>query len=253
MSEPRQGGNNYPGLTSFMLLGMGLLLVFLLVRAPASLLQRAVPAASGLAVSGWGGTVWSGQMAWAQADASGLLSWRLRPLSLLRGRASADITAQGSVPLTGRVELGLHRMVLEQIQGEVPVAMFQPVLPEGWTLPGVLRAEGLDLARAGFTSGAWTAATGHLDWAGGSMQFSLNGQPQQATLPPLRIMLRLEGDSLVLALAEASSGLALAQVQINPQGQAETQVRERLLRYNPSYRSGGADPDAVVATSRSAS
>ena len=56
-------------------------------------------------------------MAWAQADGSGLLSWRLRPLSLLRGRASADITAQGSVPLTGRVELGLHRMVLEQIQG----------------------------------------------------------------------------------------------------------------------------------------
>ena len=39
-------------------------------------------------------------------------------------------------------------------------------------------------------------------------------------------------------------------LRLLPDGQVETQLRERLLRYNPAYRSSGGDPDAVVVTTR---
>jgi len=252
MSGAVQSAEPRGGLTPWLLLGLGALLLALLLRAPASLLQKALPSSPTLRVSAWGGTLWNGQMAWSQGDAQGLLHWHLTPWRLLTGRAQADIRSEGAVPLTGKVALGWQALDVHQLQGGVPVALLQAVLPPGWRLPGVLRAEGFELARAGWRSGPWTAAGGQLAWDGGALQFSLNGQIQQAVLPPLLITPRLDGDTLVLTLSEAGSGLGLALLRLLPDGQVETQLRERLLRYNPAYHSSGGDPDAVVVTTRDA-
>lgn len=252
MSDAVQAAESPVGLAPWLLLGLGALLLALLLRAPASLLQKALPSSPTMQVSAWGGTLWTGQMAWSQGDAQGLLHWQLTPWRLLTGRAQADIRAEGAVPLTGKVVLGWQMLEVRQLQGEVPVVLLQSLLPAGWQLPGVLRAEGFELARAGWRRGPWTAAGGQLAWGGGALQFSLNGQIQQAVLPPVRITPQLDGDALVLTLAEAGSGQGLALLRLLPDGQVETQLRERLLRYNPAYRSSGGDPDAVVVTTRDA-
>lgn len=239
-------------LTSWLLLALLLLIVALVLRAPASLLHKALPAGLPLAATAWGGTVWDGQLAWAQGERRGLLEWKLAGWRLLTGRVAASLRNSGQVPLSGQLVLGPGRLELGGLDGELPVALVQPLLPPGWELPGTVQAEGLAVSRAGLRSGAWTAAGGRLRWAGGPMQFSLNGMPQQATLPALVLAPRLEGDALVLALAEADSGLGLALVRMGADGQVETQLRERLLRYNPGYRSSGADPDAVVVSTRQA-
>lgn len=239
-------------LTSWLLLALLLLIVALVLRAPASLLHKALPAGLPLAASAWGGTVWDGQLAWAQGERRGLLEWKLSGWRLFTGRVVASLRNSGQAPLSGQLVLGPGRFELNGLDGELPVAMVQPLLPPGWELPGTVQAEALGVSRAGLRSGAWTAAGGRLRWAGGPMQFSLNGMPQQAVLPALVVSPRLEGDALVLALAEADSGLGLALVRMGGDGQVETQLRERLLRYNPGYRSSGADPDAVVVSTRQA-
>lgn len=239
-------------LLPWLLLGLLLLVLFLVVRAPASMLQRFVPPGPVMQVSAWGGTVWRGQAAWSQQGTGGLLSWQLQPWWLVAGRVQVDIHSEGAVPLQGWVRMGWQQFEVRGLQGEVPVSLLQVALPPGWQMPGVVRAINFGAARAGWREGAWTAAEGELAWEGGTLQLPMAGQQMQLTLPAVRITPRLEGESLLLVLAEAASGLALAEARLLPDGQVETQVRERLLRYSPSHRSSGADPDAIVASTRGA-
>lgn len=252
MSDSAQDASVRFPMTPWLLMGLLLLLVALIVRAPASLLQKVVPAGSPARVTDWGGTVWAGQAAWRQETAQGLLRWTVSPWWLLAGRMQADVRSAGAVPLQGRVTLGPGRLQLQGLQGEIPTAVLQALLPQGWQLPGVVRARGFGVGRQGVKQGDWTLATGELAWEGGVLQLVLNQQVQQMTLPPVRIVPQLEGGALVLVMSEASSGMGLAQLRLLANGQVETQVRERLLRYNPTYRSSGTDPDAVVVTTRSA-
>lgn len=237
-------------LTPYLILGFFLLVLALVARAPASLLQKALPASLPLQVTAWGGTIWQGQAALAQGENRGFLDWQLQPSRLLAGRLAGDIKAQGVLQLAGRVELGRSGWRVQGLQGEMPATALQSLLPPGWMLPGNLQANGVTLARGGHSRGPWQAAGGQLQWSGGPMQYNVNGQPQGATLPPLTVNLRLEGDILQLALNESESGLGLALLRLTPDGQVETQLRERLLRYSPGYRSSGGDPDAVVVTAR---
>lgn len=239
-------------LTPYLALGFFVLLLALIVRAPASLLQKAWPASLPLQVTAWGGTLWDGQAQLVQGDSKGFLRWQLQPARLLAGRLAGTIQTQGMVDLGGHIELGRKSWMLEGLSGDIPSTSLQSLLPPGWLLPGNIHAEKLRLARDGRDKGPWRAAGGQLQWEGGAMQFNVNGQPQAATLPPLVVNLRLEGDSLVLALNEQAGSLGLALVRLTPDGAAETQLRERLLRYSPGYHSSGADPDAVVVTTRQA-
>lgn len=239
-------------LTPYLVLGFFLLIVALLARAPASLLQKALPAGLPLTVTAWGGTVWDGQAGFAVAQDAGFLRWKLQPRRLFAGRLAADVRAEGALELAGVLELGPAAWKIQNLRGELPSSLLQVVLPPGWQLPGSVRAEALSVARNGRAKGAWTAAGGRLLWAGGPMQYNVNGQPQGATLPPLVVNLRLEGDSLVLVLSEEAGNLGLVMVRLGADGQAETQLRERLLRYSPGYHGSGTDPDAVVVTAKQA-
>ncbi len=239
-------------LTPYLILGFFVLLLALIVRAPASLLQKAWPASLPLQVTAWGGTLWDGQAQLVQGENKGFLRWQLQPKRLLAGRLAGTVQAQGMVDLAGNVELGSSSWKLEGLRGEIPSAALQSLLPPGWLLPGNIRADNLLVARDGRDKGPWRAAGGQLRWEGGAMQLNVNGQPQGATLPALTVNLRLDGDTLVLALNEQAGNLGLALVRLTPDGAAETQLRERLLRYSPGYHSSGGDPDAVVVTTKQA-
>jgi hypothetical protein len=246
MTDAARRKEDAPALTPYLILGFVLLLLALVARAPASLLQKAVPAGLPLRVNAWGGTLWHGQAELLQGTESGFLRWDVRPARLLAGRLAFATQAQGALSLNGGVELGFGGWRIENLRGDVPVSMLQSLLPAGWNLPGEVQAEDVLLARKGMSDGAWQAAGGRLRWAGGAMQYNLSGQPQAATLPPLTATLRLEKDTLVVNLAEAAG--TLAEVHLAPDGNVETRLRERLLRY--SGRTGGPDPDAIVVTTR---
>lgn len=237
-------------LTPYLLLGFLALLLALVARAPASLLQKAVPAGVPVQVTAWGGSLWQGQAALQFGNLPGFLEWQLQPRHLLTGRLAAVLESRGEMTLTAQTEFGPSGWALREGRGEIPSAVLQALLPPGWSLPGSVRAQDLLLARKCYGAGAWTGAGGRLFWAGGPMQYRLENQEQAATLPALVLDLRLEGETLVLALSEESGNLGLALLRLEPDGMVEARVRERLLRYTPGYRSSGGDADAVVVTAR---
>lgn len=245
MTDAALRKDNASALTPYLILGFFVLLLALVVRAPASLLQKAVPASLPLQVSAWGGTVWNGQATALLGGENVFLSWRLLPQRLLTGQLALTTHAEGSLALDGDLVLGRAGWQVQGLRGEIPFRLLQPLLPPGWSLPGNVQAEQVSLSRDGRMRGPWRNAEGRLLWAGGAMQYNLGGRPQTATLPPLVAALSLDGDTLVVNLSEAS-GL-LADVRLAADGTVETRLRERLLRY--SNRTSGTDPDAVVVTS----
>lgn len=248
MTDAARPDEKAVSLMPYLLLGFLALLLALVARAPSSLLQKAVPAGSPVQVSAWGGTVWQGQAALQMGTSPGFLEWQLQPRRLLAGRLAMSLQSRGEMTLTGQAELGIGNWALSQVQGEIPSSVLQALLPPGWSLPGSVQAENLMLARR--AQGGWSAAGGRLHWGGGPMQYRLESQEQAATLPALVVDLRLEGETLVLALNEAAGSLGLALLRLEPDGTVEARVRERLLRYTPGYRSSGGDADAVVVTAR---
>lgn len=236
-----------PALTPYLILGFVALLLALLARAPASLLQKALPHTLPVQAGAWGGTLWDGQAELVLVGEPGFWRWQLQPAALLRGRLGLKVEGLGSLSLQGRLEQGRGGWQVRDLRGEVPGRLLQPLLPPGWALPGKLRLEAVQVARKGGARGAWQAAAGQMRWGGGTMQYNLGSQVQQATLPPLVASLRLDGDHLLVSLVEEAGGGALADVRVAADGATETRLRERLLKY--SGRTSGASPDAVVVTS----
>lgn len=247
MHDTARREDSPPALTPYLILGFVALLLALFARAPASLLQKALPRTLPVQATAWGGTLWDGQAELALAGESGFWRWQLQPAALLRGRLGLKVQGMGSLSLQGRLERSPGGWRASDLRGDVPGRLLQPLLPSGWALPGALRLDAVQLARQGGARGAWQAAAGQLRWGGGVMQYNLGSQVQQATLPPLVASLRLDGDRLLVSLAEEAGGGALADVRVAADGATETRLRERLLKY--SGRTSGASPDAVVVTS----
>jgi hypothetical protein len=243
-------GNSSDAFASYLLWTLLALVLAMLVQAPASLLKKALPATLPVQVQAWGGTLWNGQADWQQGSLQGQLRWQLRPWQLLLGHASADIDLEGDVPLKGRLTVGAGgSWSAEDLSGTIPAELLRPVLPAGWDLPGSLRADKLSLSRAGLHKGNWRAGSGSLHWQGGAMTFDLNGQPASATLPPVMLGLKLEGDTVVLGLVEEAGQLSLAELRAGSDNMLETRVRQRLLAYSPSYHGQGS-PDQIVVTAK---
>lgn len=235
---------------AYLLWGLVFLIIALIVQAPASLLKKALPANLPVQIESFGGTIWNGQADWQQGPDEGQLRWHLRPLALLTGKLSADIETLGAVQLHARAGVGLGgSWTVENLNGVIPGALVQRFLPPGWELPGDYRAQNVSVARAKLNQGAWKLAGGSLHWAGGSMHYSVNGQAQGATLPPLVLNLRLDNDVLALNLLEETGSLGLGSLRLSADNMLETQLRQRLLGYTPNYHGQGA-PDQVVVTAK---
>lgn len=243
-------GTSSDAIASYLLWGLLMLVLAMIVQAPASLLRKALPATLPVQVNAWGGTLWNGQLAWQQGSLQGQLRWQLLPWQLFLGHASADVDVEGDVQLSGRISVGAGgAWKLQDLHGSFPAVLARPVLPAGWDLPGTLSASEVSVGRGALRKGPWKLAGGSLHWQGGTMTFDVNGQPASARMPPLLLNLRLDNDTLVLGLAEEAGNLPLAGLRISPDSMLETQVRQRLLAYSADYHGQGS-PDMVVVTAR---
>jgi general secretion pathway protein N len=116
--------------------GVAAFLVFLVAMVPARQLTSRLPA--GIAMTGVGGTIWSGRAASLQVTgrALGALDWFCRPWRLLLAEWSCRVTlrpAGGDV--TGDLSGGLDGQVVAQdIRGRLPISAFEGIAtPAGWT------------------------------------------------------------------------------------------------------------------------
>lgn len=232
------------------LLALAVLLLGVLIQAPAGLLKRFWPTGSPVQAVAWGGTLWNGQVMLRQGERNAQLLWNWQPLALFKGTLGAHLEVQGPAAMQANAAYGAAGWRVSQLNGVLPGDLVQQALPAGWSLPGDLRAESVTVARAGVAGGDWKQADGSLHWQGGAMHYSLEGQAQEANLPPMALRLSLAGNALLLDLQE-ENGAALGSVQLGADNVAETRLRQRLLEYTPGYHGQGA-PDQVVVTVKQA-
>lgn len=230
------------------LLALLLIIPALIVQMPSSVMAYFIPKNLPVEIEAFGGTVWNGQVRINQAGESIQLQWRLKPLQLLSAKVSLDVEAQGALNLRGQLAYGLAGLGLTQLNGAIPSRVAAPYLPRGWSVPGELIVEGVDVFRVSPMSGEWRHADGLIRWQGGELSFNLNGQQQSAQVPPVALSLAAQDGALNLALDQQQGG-ALALLSLSASNLLETQVRHRLLSYSSSYRGQGS-PDQVVVSSK---
>lgn len=109
------------------LLGLAAFLLFLLLRVPANLVTDQVGARlSDFSVQGVEGTATEGTMLGARWRGARIerLTWRWRPLALLRGRLEFDLSADDpEIKLTGNAAMGLGRQArFRDLAGRLPLS-----------------------------------------------------------------------------------------------------------------------------------
>jgi Type II secretion system (T2SS), protein N len=219
-----------PGIVGF--------LVILAVRLPAAWFGGQLPAQ--LHCDGLGGTVWHGECEGLSIE-QGIpnrpplridgLQWRLRPVALLRGRASADIELhRGDRTARATVTRGRGGLLdVRALQGDLRIDReLLPPLPPGWQ--GVASFENVTLQLDGSTITQLSGAAelrGLTDGASGRLgsyrvEFGSQGQaaPFKGTLRSLDGPLDLQGhltvqsdtswvlEGTVIARSEAPPSLA---------------------------------------------
>ncbi|GHD57331.1 type II secretion system protein N [Jeongeupia chitinilytica] len=117
--------------------GCGLLAfaLFALVRLPASLLLRAVPAP--FQVSGISGTLWEGRATQFGLDGQELvrdLAWQWQPAALLRGQFGWSLNSGNpGTPVTARLLAGFGGLRIEDLNARLPaaplLALAKPLAP----------------------------------------------------------------------------------------------------------------------------
>lgn len=221
------------------LLLLVVLVVSLLVHAPARLLQGALPAVQ---VEQWGGTVLDGQLQGRHQQFPLFLAWQWQPQGVLLLRLQGALQLRSAV--SGDVSFRRGPLAWSLQSPGVQVAAGQvPGLPAGFVMPAWRSGEIL-LAR--HRGGDWQQASGRWQTAGGPLRLTLQGQVHDVTLPPAQLTLRLQAADLVADLATAT-GEALATLTLTSDHRIQWQLRDRLLRLKPGYASLN-DPDLVVLT-----
>lgn len=224
----------------WLVLLLPVLMISLLVHAPARLLQGSV--AGEVRVEQWGGTLLNGQLQGQYQQFPLFVAWQWQPqgLFLLRLQATAQLRSVVSADLSvsrGLLSWTLQSPGLQLAAGQVPG------LPAGFVMPAWRSGE-LTVARA--RSGVWKAASGRLQTAGGPLRLTLQGQVHDVTLPASQLILRLQAEDLVADLKTAD-GEALATMTLTGDHRIQWQLRDRLLRLKPGYVSQN-DPDLIVLT-----
>ena len=116
----------------------------------------------GVALSGIGGTVWSGRA--AQISAQGLflqeVTWRFRPVALLRGRLALDVEA---TPASGFIEATVsvgfsETLELDDLRGSIPLQSLERIAG----VPGLRGNASLQFDRLAIRGGVPVAANGVL-------------------------------------------------------------------------------------------
>jgi general secretion pathway protein N len=178
-------------------LGAALFLGLVIARAPAALVGALLPAGA-VTLAEPSGTIWNGsaEMQLRQAPL-GLLSWRWLPGALASGELGVSVDLQGEgLDASGIVHVGPGQLVLAEGRGQLDAQALQRLLGAyDLGANGSLRLDGVQVTRA---DDGYRSATGTVHWEGGTLAYRMQGRRYEASLPPMRAPLAVEGRTLTL-------------------------------------------------------
>lgn len=222
-----------------------LLLFFVLLQLPAAwILSRIAP--QNPYIDSISGSIWQGQADWHMQNIQGVLSWQLRPLSILLLRIAADVDIQtGNTHLTGQAGIGFNQKRVDNLNGQIGSDTLATLLPWQWPT-GPIQLHDLKLVNKG--DAGWQTAEGQLNWAGGLLGYPLEGHIEHANLPPLVATLGAEDGRLQVDLTNTQHE-RMGNIYLTKDQMVEVQLTQRLLLTVASYH-GQAGLDTAVVTTR---
>lgn len=244
-----------PG-TRYVLVGLALVALFVIARAPASLLRSLVPETAAVTLTQPRGLLWSGRgtlhLAPSRAGgnlrgrALGDIAWRVAPAALLRGELGLHLRWLGSgQDLTGELRIGREQYRLT-IDGDLDAAELRTLLePYHIRLGGLLRLHAVTFAAphdAPLTRGL---LTGRVDWAGGDVRYRLSGRDHDARVAPLTARL---GPGFAATLHETSNDeFEILRASADTNGFARLVLTRRFMQlFNLEWPGAGAPTDVLV-------
>ena len=229
------------------LAGLLALVVFLVLRAPALLIERFLGDAPPFRLSRSAGTIWSGEAdIAARGQHLGRASWRFDPASLLDGAIGARWHLSGADhSLRGRAQASPAKTAVF-FAGQVDADFVNRLLSDYHIhLGGTFKLAEMALA---FNDGPLpTTAKGTLSWGGGATRYRLAGEIENVTLPPMRATLSLNEDGHPQAEAFTNNdAAALIRARLDPDGWLHIAVSRHLTTLAGRPWPGTGAPEQMV-------
>lgn len=232
-----------------------MLLSFIVMQLPAAwILARVIP--SNPYLDNVSGNIWRGQGDWHYQSVQGVVSWQVRPWTLLLLRLSADVTLKtGDTELQGILARGPQHWAVDKLNGRIQPDTLQAILPWQWpSSPLMIKDVSVNQSK----NQTFSDADGQLSWGGGLMSYPYEGRTERATLPPLLGAISLDRDRLHIALTNGQKE-RMGDFYLSPQSSTQpnagskmmldVQLTQRLLLNVAGYH-GQAGLDTAVITLR---
>ncbi len=213
--------------------GVGALVLFVLLRAPAEkLLPRLLPASAPVQLSGISGTIWSGRALQLAVERVTLerVSWHFRPLALFLGRVEVGLNAQlDEHPLSARAGKGwFSEPYLKAVRATLPAT--EVLSLAGMNLAQLGGSVELDLARiSGWQDSAFPAISGSARWTPARVV-----APLVLDLGTVQLITRAEAGETRGELSASGGALSFkGEVGLSPDGRYHLQGDVRKHRAVP--------------------
>lgn len=229
------------------LVGALALVIFLVLQAPARLIERFLGDALPVSLTHSAGTIWSGEAnIRARGHDFGRASWNFDPASLLHGAIGARwrVTA-ATHSLRGTV----HASVAEtdiSMDGHLGADFVNRLLSDYHIrLRGTFVLDGIALT---FGTGPHpTAVSGTLRWEGGTTRYRLAGETESVTLPPMQAVLSVNEEGHPQAKTFAGDLEApLIRARLDPIGWLHIAISRRFTNIAGRPWPGTGPPDEMV-------
>ena len=229
------------------LLGATALAIFLVLQAPARLLDQLLGDAVPVVLSRAAGTIWNGEAdITARGHDLGRASWTFDPASLLQGAIGARWRISGvDHSLHGTVQASFGESELS-LGGYVDADFVNRLLSEYHIrLRGTFELDGIALT---FTDGPHpTTAQGTLAWNGGATRYRLAGEIEDVTLPPMQATLSLNQAGHPQAEAFTDDVTApLIRAHLDPDGWLHIAISRHFTTLAGRPWPGTGPPDQMV-------
>ena len=211
------------------LVGAAALAIFLVLRAPARLLDRFLGDSLPIGLSRSAGTIWNGEADIAAGGHDlGRASWSFDPASLLQGTIGARWQVSGANhSLHGKAQASFAKTDVS-LGGRVDAAFVNRLLSDYHIrLHGTFELDDVALT---FADGPQpTTVQGTLGWNGGPTRYRLAGEIENATLPPMQAILSLNEAGHLQAEAFANNVPApLIRTHLDPNGWLHIAISRRF-------------------------
>jgi general secretion pathway protein N len=223
---------------------VSLLLLFIVLQLPAAwIIARFSP--NNPYIDSISGSIWQGQADWHVEQVQGVVSWKLRPWSLLLLRVGADVELRtGDTRLDGKVAMSLNQRRIEQFNGQISTQTLSSLFPWQWpNNPLQLR----DIKVIYHKQQGWQDAEGQMNWAGGMLGYPFEGHIERANLPPLMAQLSAPQGRLQLNMTTVQNE-RMGDIYLSKDQMLEVQLTQRLLLTVAGYRGQAGLDTAVVST-----